>query len=195
MIEIINNPTISRDEVMRWVNTLNAFPADMIEKLKEIDEYAWKEVTSVLSEDTIVVVDPDRVEFVDLDGNEFQPRFYSGTIEEVKKNDDNSYTYIIVMENMDGNDVSVLVPADAVERDMDLVELPMWQTMFQFGSDADTFLMNKGVMVQLLSEHGFRVYKHDKWGYFFGIDAAGFNFYDDYWIPFYKARLELLDKI
>lgn len=39
-----------------------------------------------------------------------------------------------------------------------------------------------------MSQIGFRIYSHDDWGYFFGIDAAGFDFYKAYWIPLYEAR-------
>ena len=39
-----------------------------------------------------------------------------------------------------------------------------------------------------MSECGFRIYKHEEWGCFFGIDGAGYNFYDAHWIPLYKAR-------
>ena len=34
---------------------------------------------------------------------------------------------------------------------------------------------------------GFRIYEIDE-GIIFGIDGAGYSFYDEDWIPLYKAR-------
>ena len=35
---------------------------------------------------------------------------------------------------------------------------------------------------------GFRLYESEDYGLIFGIDAAGFDFYEAFWIPLYKAR-------
>ena len=32
------------------------------------------------------------------------------------------------------------------------------------------------------------MYKHEEFGYFFGIDGAGYDFYEAHWTPLYKAR-------
>lgn len=42
--------------------------------------------------------------------------------------------------------------------------------------------------IKKMSECGFRIYEHDEWGYFFGIDGCGYSFYDEHWIPLYKKR-------
>ena len=39
-----------------------------------------------------------------------------------------------------------------------------------------------------MSDCGFRVYQHEEWGFFFGIDGAGYDFYSEHWIPLYKRR-------
>ena len=39
-----------------------------------------------------------------------------------------------------------------------------------------------------MSNLGFRIYYNEDWGYFFGIDGAGYDFYTEHWIPLYKAR-------
>ena len=39
-----------------------------------------------------------------------------------------------------------------------------------------------------MSEYCFRIFEHDDFGYFFGIDDAGYDFYAAHWIPLYKAR-------
>lgn len=40
----------------------------------------------------------------------------------------------------------------------------------------------------MMSDCGFRVYQHEEWGFFFGIDGAGYDFYSEHWIPLYKRR-------
>ena len=40
----------------------------------------------------------------------------------------------------------------------------------------------------MLFRSGFRIYESEEFGYFFGIDGAGYNFYDSHWIPLYDAR-------
>ena len=42
--------------------------------------------------------------------------------------------------------------------------------------------------IQVMSECGFRIYESDEWGYFFGIDGAGYDFYSEHWIPLYRKR-------
>lgn len=65
--------------------------------------------------------------------------------------------------------------------------LPIWGTMWSFRDSADTrWLEDDGI--QSLSKCGFRVYESDEFGYFFGIDGAGYDFYEEHWIPLYRAR-------
>ena len=42
--------------------------------------------------------------------------------------------------------------------------------------------------IRVMSDCGFRIYQHEEWGYFFGIDGAGYDFYSEHWIPLYKSR-------
>lgn len=66
-------------------------------------------------------------------------------------------------------------------------KLPMWGTMWSFGSSFDEWwLEDEGIA--LMSSCGFRIYCHETWGYFFGIDAAGFDFYEAFWLPLYNKR-------
>ena len=69
--------------------------------------------------------------------------------------------------------------------------LPMWGTMWSFGEGIDDDWLSGEFGEDgrvLMSRCGFRIYEHDTWGYFFGIDGAGYDFYEDHWIPLYKAR-------
>ena len=91
--------------------------------------------------------------------------------------------YLINLD--DGNTVEV------GESDFELEEdsyLPMWGTMWQFGDSADDYWLEEMGGIQVMSECGFRIYESDEWGYFFGIDGAGYDFYEAHWIPLYRKR-------
>lgn len=66
--------------------------------------------------------------------------------------------------------------------------LPMWGTMWTFGDQLDNWWLEEGDGFKLMSECGFRIYESDDFGYIFGIDGAGYDFYEAHWIPLYKAR-------
>lgn len=64
--------------------------------------------------------------------------------------------------------------------------LPMWGTMWSFSDPTDEWwLEEQGI--KLMSDIGFRIYRHEEYGYFFGLDGAGYDFYEAHWIPLYKA--------
>lgn len=66
-------------------------------------------------------------------------------------------------------------------------QFPMWGAMWQFHNSIDEEWIDRGGL-ELMSKIGFRVYKSENYGYYFGIDAAGLDFYESYWIPLYEAR-------
>ena len=41
--------------------------------------------------------------------------------------------------------------------------------------------------MQIMANCGFRIYESEDYGYIFGIDGAGYDFYEAHWIPLYKA--------
>lgn len=61
-------------------------------------------------------------------------------------------------------------------------------TMWSFGDSCDDYWLEYADGVQAMSDCGFRVYQHEEWGFFFGIDGAGYDFYSEHWIPLYKRR-------
>lgn len=67
-------------------------------------------------------------------------------------------------------------------------ELPAWGTMWQFNDWCDSYWLEEKGGLQVLSDCGFRIFKSDEFGHFFGIDGAGYDFYEEHWIPLYKAR-------
>lgn len=62
---------------------------------------------------------------------------------------------------------------------------PMWGTMWQFHENIDEEWARNNIDV--MNELGFTVYDSD-YGLFFGIDGAGYDFYESHWIPLYIAR-------
>ena len=65
---------------------------------------------------------------------------------------------------------------------------PAWGWMWSFDDSADDYWLEELDGIRIMSDLGFRVYKSEEFGYFFGIDGAGYNFYEAHWIPLYKAR-------
>lgn len=66
--------------------------------------------------------------------------------------------------------------------------LPMWGTLWAFSDPTDIWWLEEKDGIATMSKLGFRIYHHEEWGYFFGIDGAGYDFYEAHWIPLYKAR-------
>ncbi len=64
--------------------------------------------------------------------------------------------------------------------------LPMWGYMWTFNDNSDEEWAKRNVDV--MQECGLRVYDSEEFGIIFGIDGAGYSFYEEHWIPLYKAR-------
>ena len=91
--------------------------------------------------------------------------------------------YQILLDN--GTDITATVDDfTLVQNDIQ----PIWGTMWSFGESVDVYWLENGAGLTALSECGFRIFKHEEFGYFFGIDGAGYDFYEEHWIPLYKAR-------
>lgn len=95
----------------------------------------------------------------------------------------NTNTYDIELD--DGTRVTVSDDCFEVDRDS---LLPMWSTMWQFHDPCDTYWIEERNGVEALSQCGFRVYYSEQFGYFFGIDGCGYDFYLAHFIPLYRAR-------
>ena len=163
--------TTIREAAELWVSQMNAIPLGMIERIANDNEFEWREVTMPAIGDDVYVY-----ELMD----DWDTLEHSGVIENMTKPDG---IYLITLN--DGTSIQVGEDDFEVERDS---ILPMWGWMWQFGDSADDWWLEKGDGIKALSECGFRVYEHDEFGYFFGIDGAGYNFYEASWIPLYKAR-------
>lgn len=152
-----------------WVSQMNAIPYGMIERLVSDCPDEWREVTYPAVGDRVYVYDtPDECDTLE----------HGGEIESI---DDETYR----IELDDGTVAEVELNDFEVERDS---SLPMWGWMWQFSDSCDDWWLEERDGVEKMSECGFRVYVHDEFGYFFGIDGAGYDFYEAHWEPLYKAR-------
>ena len=148
-----------------WVREFNAIPQGMISKLMANDIESWHELTKAQAGDRVYCYDHDEYGEVDHYNEE-------------------TGEYTVELDN--GSIVQAA--EDDFERKEFLDDLPMWGTMWRFGDSCDDHWLEDEENQRLMSECGFRIYEHDEWGYFFGIDGAGYDFYEAHWIPLYKAR-------
>lgn len=75
-----------------------------------------------------------------------------------------------------------------VGKEYPISPFPLWRAMWQFKDKADDSWLEEDDGIRLMSETGFRVFKHDDFGYFFGLDGGGYDFYEKHWIPLYVKR-------
>lgn len=163
----MKNGLTIRDAAERWVHEMNAIPQGMIEKLMNIGDEDIHEVTEPAIGDRVYAYyEPVEEPY--------------GTIAEYDEERD---LYTIEFDN--GKEVKLDPDDFEVERDG---SFPMWGTMWSFGDGCDDWWLEDGDGIRIMSECGFRIYESDEFGYFFGIDGAGYDFYESHWIPLYKAR-------
>ena len=160
-----------KEAAERWVTEFNRFPQDMIQKLMNMEPCSWREVTKPSSGRRVYVFNlPDGCEDYDNAG-------------EIESYITESDAYIVNLD--DGNTV------EGGRDDWELNEydlLPMWGWMWQFDDSADDYWLEEMGGIQIMSDCGFRIYESDDWGYFFGIDGAGYDFYESHWMPLYRKR-------
>jgi len=84
-----------------------------------------------------------------------------------------------------GDEIVEITPPIAVERDS---FLPMWGWMWSFSDGTDSRWLEDKKNLQSMADCGFRIYEQEDYGYIFGIDGMGYDFYEAHWIPLYKAR-------
>lgn len=160
-----------REAAHEWVDSFNAIQRGMIERLIAADPDDWHDVTTPACGDRVYVYyRPDKANTLERNG-------------EIKSYDDESDLYCIELDD------GTLVSCD--EDDFEVLHedyLPAWSTMWSFDDRADDWWLSNGDGLREMSECGFRIFESEEFGYFFGIDGAGYNFYEVHWEPLYKAR-------
>lgn len=152
------------DAVHAWVAEFNAIPMAIIDKLLEANSEELHEITPPSVGDRVFVFDSP----ADEDTGE------------IIEHNENIYT----IKLDDGTTCDLEAGDFEVQHDE---FLPMWGTMWAFGDSIDNWWLEDGGL-QIMADCGFRIYEQEDYDYIFGIDGAGYSFYDEHWIPLYKAR-------
>lgn len=154
-----------REATHEWGREFNAVPRGIVEKLIKADGGACdaiREVTPPARGCTVYVFDKDS---------------YGEVVQHISND-----TYRIELYNGEQMDIS----EDSFEVEYDSY-LPMWNTMWAFNNFCDNYWLENGGL-QIMADCGFRIYEQEDYGYIFGIDGCGYDFYEAHWIPLYKAR-------
>lgn len=152
------------EAVHLWVSRMNAIQTQMIAKLMSIDPDEWEEVTIPSVGDTVIYEGYKECEILEITDEELDP---------------------VLIEFNDGEQEHVEMSSLSLEHE-DM--LPMWGTMWSFDDSCDESWLEDEDGIEKMSRCGFRIYKSWEFGYFFGIDGAGYNFYELHWTPLYDAR-------
>lgn len=158
-----------REAAHEWVREMNAIQQGIIAKLMNAEPWEWNEVTLPCKNDRVYVYEIPE----DCSNN-------YGEIIEYSEEDD---IYSICLD--DGVIIEAEEDEFEVRRDSNL---PMWSTMWSFGDNCDDYWIDEYDGIRKMSECGFRIYQSEEFGYFFGIDGAGYDFYESHWIPLYRKR-------
>ena len=85
------------------------------------------------------------------------------------------------------SDFTDIVEINPIEDEESYCEiLPMWGWMWQMTDSTDVRWLE--THIEVVEDCGFRIYESEDFGYLIGIDGAGYDFYEEHWIPLYKAR-------
>ena len=151
------------DAAHAWVSTMVSVPLSVVSKLQLCN---WEDIAEVTP--------PTRGDRVHL----------YGTLNgegEVQRFSSKTGRYIILLDDLR------LVAAE--EDDFEVLRdetLPMWGTMWAFSDPCDEHWLEDHI--RTMADCGFRVYESEDYGWLFGIDGAGYDFYTAHWIPLYKSR-------
>lgn len=155
-----------REATERWVREMNAIPQEMIKRLMKATPDDWQEITVPTKNDEVYVYETNNEHYGTITAYDPDKKKYTVTLD-------------------DGTRVTVT--EDDFEVVIDSV-LPMWGTMWSFDDSCDEYWLEEQNGIRKMSECGFRIFESEEFGYFFGIDGAGYDFYSEHWVPLYKAR-------
>ena len=156
-----------KEATYEWVNSFNAVPYSVVTKLLERNPDELMEVTPPSKYDRVCI----------LAGR------HQWEYGEIVKFNPNSETYTVELDG--GMKIRVKNEDMEVQRDD---YLPMWGTLWAFDESIDNWWLEEDGGLQKMADCGFRIYEQEDYGYIFGIDGAGYDFYEAHWIPLYKAR-------
>lgn len=165
-----NEKVTIREATRSWVETFNAIPTSLIEKLQNIDEVT--EITPLSKGDRVYI-----------NGLTCEGDGEDGEIVKIIDEHFGETRYLVDVDGIGKIDVPSSM-LDPIRDDY----LPMWGTMWTCNDSIDDEWLERDGNLQKMADCGFRIYEQEDLGYIFGIDGAGYDFYQEHWIPLYKAR-------
>ncbi len=170
-----------KEAAEKWVNEMDAIETAMIDIMMSADIDDWQEVTSPSIGDRVYVYGKGRGTIsgwkATEDGIVFNVEMDESLLKPVYGDDFD--------DGIKGREIEV--PSDEFDVEYDSI-LPLWYTMWSFSDGCDNYWLEEKNGIQLMSECGFRIFKSEQFGYFFGLDGGGYDFYEAHWIPLYKKR-------
>ncbi len=152
-----------------WVREFNAIPQGVIEKLMQLDTYDVQEITPPAVNNRVYVTSGK----------------HDGEYGDIVGRDSENDMYIVRLDS--GDEIKLGDDLFEVEHDGCL---PMWGTMWTFGDNIDNCWLEDDEQdgLRKMADCGFRIYEQEDLGYVFGIDGAGYSFFEEHWVPLYNAR-------
>ena len=174
---MIKQITTLTDAAREWVRGFNAFSISMIEMF-DPEFVNMCEITPPTRGDKVYISETNE----------------EGEVIKVKypESEEDTESEIVYVVSVEDSESETEIEREYSRSDLEITEerdyLPMWGTMWQFDENLDDWWLEELNGLQHMADCGFRIYEHDEFGYFFGIDGAGYNFYESHWIPLYKTR-------
>lgn len=159
-----------KEAAEKWVECFNGIPQALLEKIARANIDEVYEITPLSLGDRVYIY----AEEYNGEHGKIVKRCYDG--------DEERY---LVQVGGCNNDVVIDVEDIEVKRDG---FFPMWGTMWTFDNSLDESWAGSEEGLRAMADCGFRVYEQEDLGIVFGIDGAGYDFYEAHWIPLYNAR-------
>lgn len=176
-----------RMSVMRWVNKFDSVPTKIIAKLVDLEPQKWREVTEPIYGDKVRIKKTgDEGRILEVDRDQLRTVYkinFDGMLLEFRHAFQDSVTFVTNRRNYKTTDFT----ADEFEV-LWGTPLPILPTMWAFTSAADVDWLEKEDGLWEMSDWYFRIFKHDEFGYFFGVDRVSVDMYTDYWQPLFDSR-------
>ena len=157
-----------KEATRRFLDEVSNIPLGLIADSMENDPSSWQEVTAPSKGDKVYV-------------------YSAGDEGTVVGYDEDSETFTVELDDAEDGEP----PMETTLSDLECIfdgALPMWGTVFAFKNSLDDDWLSEDDGIIKMSACGFRIFYHEEYGFFFGIDGAGYDFYEAHWEPLYLAR-------
>ena len=159
-----------KDAAYAWVQEFNVIPQSVIEKLNKVDlEENGEGITEITPPSC-----GDRVYIFSGD--------HYGENGEVQSYNEDDNTYKICLDGT-GEEVDA---REMILKSSVTTSFRCGERCGRFSDSCDNWWLENHL--QEMADCGFRIYEQEDFGYVFGIDGCGYDFYESHWIPLYEKR-------